>query len=147
MGDSQTLSPRDYRPLVDWTARLSYCRCCWIMLLALVFQLPHLTWATPKHQLFCAFNKVRYALPVLLWTASFYRVLYHISTLIHYPFYMKIIPIHLLLRPSITYSLLQDFGRELGWRLLSSTLEPSLNANKNRWLIYLLPYVLYAISR
>lgn len=46
------------------------------------------------------FNKVRYALPVLLWTASFYRVLYHIhlfSTLIYCPFYMKIIPIHSLL--------------------------------------------------
>lgn len=66
------------------------------------------------------FDKVRYALPVLLWTASFYRVLYHIRTLIHCPFYMKIIPIHLLLRLSIAYSLLQDFGRERGRRMLSS---------------------------
>ena len=42
---SQTLSLQGWWPCEDWTARLSYCRCCWIVCwLVPTEEVKHLTW-------------------------------------------------------------------------------------------------------
>lgn len=145
MGDSQTLSPRDYRPLEDWTARLSYCRCCWIVFAGFSFSVT-------------SFNLGHTQAPAFFVHSTKFATLCPFSyELLHFiGFYITLAPwyiTHSIWRLSlfiycfdhqslIVYSKTLD-GSWGGvcFHPQPNCEEPSLNANKNRWLIRLQPWL------